>query len=79
LKTNLPPGFSDPIREEHHSELAADDIELGIGEWQLESVGLLPRDAPVVSLQPRGVFQHWLIEIGHHIMCGRAETRCQRA
>src|SRR4029079_16535156 len=47
---------SDPVRKEHHPELAAHDIERAVVEWQVESIGLLPGD-PLVRRLPAGCYR----------------------
>ncbi|MNK81599.1 hypothetical protein D3C87_1013480 [compost metagenome] len=59
------------ITEKHRTELTEDEVENRVFKRQGLGVRLLPSYAVIRCLPRRGKIEHRLIEIGHHIVCGR--------
>lgn len=78
------------VGKEHRTELAADDIQRGIFERQLERIRLLPFDVDAagvpavlaigaVALPGGGAGEHGLIEVCHHVSRTAAEPERRRS
>lgn len=58
----------DPVRIEHHAELAAYAIKRSLVEGQFKCVGLLPANPVIESLFAGCVIKHWLVEVADNVV-----------